>query len=179
MAVHSSVVPLAYPKPLDRAAHAATFFLGSARHLFARARPSARRSLRHAPCTPWPVLTSLRGRLHRRRRRMFAPLSIGQHQPARASRGQRTGPHTHAMHWPDAQARDRAVAPRSKPRTQGGPLKKRPQGPGAAAVARALARLRSFVTLPVLPVPAGPGRNTLPHIAARRSPRTKHATPAC
>ena len=85
-------------------------FLGQARHLVARARPSARRSRSSRPVHLWALLTSLRGRLHRPPfgGRMFAPLSIGQQRPAHAPRGQQRGAAVHVVHLPTAQARDRA-----------------------------------------------------------------------
>lgn len=45
------------------------------------------RSLRHAPCNPRAFAHLTPQSLHRRRRRMFVPLSIGQHSPAHAPRG--------------------------------------------------------------------------------------------
>jgi hypothetical protein len=93
--------------------------------LLARARPSAAvRSL--TPLAPGPRAgTTARAHLtprslHRRRRRMSAPLSIGRHSPAHAPRGQQRGAAVHVVHPPDAQARDRAVAPRAGLAAQGG-----------------------------------------------------------
>lgn len=154
MAVTPSVVALLAPatrcgrRPAD-------ILAGARRALLARARPSARRSLRHAPCIPRAAA--------RLPPRSLPPLSIGQHSPTRASRGcPRTEPPRPRHALIPRTGKARAVAPRSKPRGAGqrpaGSLK----GPAAAAVSRALARLWSYLPLPVLAVPRRAGAEIRP-----------------
>ena len=142
VAVASSVVPMACPKPAKDAAMPRRSSWGK-RGTCLRA-PGLRLAVRdrHTTCKPWPVLTSLRDRSARPPYggRTFTLLSIGQHRPAHAPRGSlRSAASTSCIDPPHRQG-IAPIAPRSKPRTQGGPLKKRPPGPGAAAVARALVR---------------------------------------
>lgn len=93
------------------------------------------------------------------------------------TRPRRKADRVHVVHRPHAQARDRAVAPRS-PRGAGQQPAGLPKGqrrPPYRAhwpVSGRSSRYRASCA------PQGRGRNTPAHIAARRSPRTKHATPA-
>lgn len=136
---------------------------GSAR--LACARPAVGvRSLRHAPCIHGLLLASLRGRL--------GPLDADPRslvdRPAQprtcTTRPRRKADRVHVVHRPDAQGKgsrrrsSACLAPWPATRWVA-------EGPAAAAVARALARLRSFLALPGLVVPRsrqmrGPGRNT-------------------
>lgn len=103
---------------------------------------------------------------------MFAPLSIGQHRPAHAPRGRAAKPiaYTSCIDPPHKASRcaDRSSgeASRAGQRPAGSLV-----GPAAAAVARALARLRSFLPLPCLTVPRKAGAEIRPHT----SPHKAHA----
>lgn len=87
---------------------------GVRRVLLARARPSSAVRSVTPLASHGLLLASLRGRSFRRWLHS-ASLSIGQHSPARAHRGpwRTKKPRAHEVRRPDAQARDRAVAPRS------------------------------------------------------------------
>jgi hypothetical protein len=114
MAVTPSVVALLTPETrCCRARDRADVLSGVRRVLLARARPSSAVRSVTPLASHGLLLASLRGRLHRRRRRMFAPLSIGQHSPAHAPRGRASnaGASTSCID-PPRKARDRAVAPR-------------------------------------------------------------------
>jgi len=178
MAVHSSVVALLTPDPLRMRGRPRVILQGfGAPGLRA---PGLRRPFAPSrPLHPWAVARLTPRSFRHRRRWTFTHLSIGQHSPARAHRGrQRTKkPRTHEVRRPLTQARDRAVAPRS-PRGAGQQPAGLPKGqrrPPYRAhwpVSGRSSRYRASCA------PQGRGRNTPTHIAARRSPRTKHATPA-
>ena len=140
VAVASSVVPMACPKPAivrltARRSVGASAALVCARPAvgspFAIVTPLAPMAVAHltprsAPPSKTPDVRSLVDRSATPRTCTTRP-AARRCRPRRAS----SPPHRQGI---------APIAPRSKPRTQGGPLKKRPQGPGAAAVARALVR---------------------------------------
>ncbi len=162
--------------------------LGSAR--LACARPAVvGRSLRHACCNPWAVARLAPRSFRHRGRWTFTPLSIGQHSPAHAPsrlrRDRASVPPAYAktLRRVKRTGNSRAVAPRiSSRRWPAAP--RAAEGPTAAAVTRALARLcRSSAGGPAVPRKAGakyihPRRSQRHECAhARRSPRT-NADPA-
>ena len=106
MAVASSVVPLASPKPTAVAYRRTSSWVLRGTCLRA---PGLRLAVRdrHTTCNPWPVLTSLRDRSARPPYggRTFTLLSIGQHRPAHAPRGSRRGARVRVVHRPHAQSK--------------------------------------------------------------------------
>ena len=94
---------------------------------------------------------------------MFAPLSIGQHRPAHAPRGRAAKPIASTSCIDPTHKASRCADRSSGEASRAG---QRPAGslvgPAAAAVARALARLRSFLPLPCLTVPRRAGAEIRP-----------------
>lgn len=150
----------------------ADLLLGAARPLLARARPSARRSRsshylqplacahlspRSAPPSMTPDVRSL----------------VDRSAPARTctTRPRRKADRVHVVHRPDAQGKKmrRSLLGRSLARPAA--AFQAAEGGAAAAVARALARLRSFLPLPCLTVPRRAGAEIRPHT----SPHKAHA----
>jgi len=174
VAVASSVVPMACPKPAKDAAMPRRSSWGK-RGTCLRA-PGLRLAVRdrHTTCKPWPVLTSLRDRSARPPYggRTFTLLSIGQHRPAHAPRGSlRSAAPTSCIHPTRRASRcaDRSSVEASHPGRSAEEAAPRPWG------GRRSARTgppRSFLPIAALPVPAGPGRNATPARASRTNAPT-------
>ena len=135
----------------------ADLLAGVRRFLLARARPSASVRDRHAPCTHGLLLASLRGHSTAEDVGCSFPCRSASNRPAHAPRGRAAKPiaSTSCIDPPRRQGIAPSLLGHLAPRAATPAVVA--QGPAAAAVTRALARLWSFLPLPALVVPRKAG----------------------
>ena len=174
MAVASSVVPMACPKPFNDAAMP-RHLLGASAALvcarpafgspFAIVTPLAPMGVAHLTPRSAPPSAVRRTDVRSLVDRSATPRTCTTRPAARRCRPHRASspPHRQGI---------APIAPRSKPRTQGGPLQEAAPRPWGGRRSARTGPPRSFLPIAALLVPAGPGRNATPARASRTNAPT-------